>query len=191
MTGDDTLNSLLTIFNIAKKSDLVVHCRTAVITKTDLANLIIACQAKAIPIGHIPFFKHHHPEHLNPTDKDFAAITANPPGKLTKDAKKFTNKIGQMFGERRLFNGHLFMPLEWPGHWHFFYFDQRDTDEYNNHWEHGSHLHLINMITHPKLSVEELAKKLDAETRPDIKGSLHIRFAYNRDLAWRASRPPD
>lgn len=180
---EPSLNSLLTIFNITRKAELVDHCRAAEIGKSDLANLILACQMQAVPIGHIPIFKHHHPEHLNPTDEDRAAFAANGVGKLSKEARKFTNKIDQMFEQRRLFCGHMFLPLEWPGHWHLFYFDQRDTDQRNNHWEHGSHLHLMNMVTHPRLSPEALAQKLDAEVRPKLGGTIHIRFDRDSNQA--------
>lgn len=175
-TEPDSLNALLTIFNIEKKAELSEHCRTAVVTGTDLANLILACQMEAIPIGHLPVFKHHHPEHLNPTDEDRAALVANGVGKLSKEARKFTSKIGSMFEQRRLFCGHFFLPFGWPNDWHFFYFDQRDTDHHHNHWEHGSHLHLMNMVTHPRLSPIELAQKLDSEDRPKLGGTIHIRF---------------
>ena len=173
---DSTLGSLLAIFDILDKADLDQHCRTAVIYKSDLSTLIMACLSDDVPIRHFPFFKHHHPEHLVPTDNDREAIGRNGPGLLSKEAKKFTNKVGQMFEQRRLFCGHLFIPVQNTDEWHLFYFDQRDTDLRNNHWEHGGHLHLMNMLTHPRLSVLDLVQKLEAEERPKLGGGFHIRF---------------
>lgn len=49
-THDAPLNSLLTIFNITKKSDLIDHCRDVVIDGTDLANLIGGCMVGAIAV---------------------------------------------------------------------------------------------------------------------------------------------
>ena len=172
-----TLPSLLAIFDIVKKAELEEHCRTALVTRTDLANLIMACQLGAIPIRHVPIFKHHHPSHLQPTDEDFEAFAKNGVGPLSREAQKFTNKIGQMFEQRRLFCGHLFLPVLNESEWHLFYFDQRDTDRRRNHWEHGSHLHLMNKVTHPRVSVLDLVSKIDNEERPKLGGGLHIRFA--------------
>ena len=137
----------------------------------------MACQVQAIPISHLPIFKHHHPEHLAPSDADLAAFAKNGVGPLSKEARKFTNKIGQVFEQRRLFCGHLFLPILHSSEWHLFYFDQRDTDTHRSHWEHGSHLHLMNMVTHPQLSVLDVATKIDGEKRPKLGGGLHIRFA--------------
>jgi hypothetical protein len=173
-----TLGSLLAIFNILDKAALEQHCRTAVIEGSDLANLILACGMEGVPIRHFPFHKHHHPEHLIPKDGDHEALGRNGVGPLSKDAKKFVNKIEQMFEQRRLFNGHLFISVEDLSHWHLLYFDQRDVDSYRNHWEHGEHIHLINMVTHPQLSVLDLVDKLEAEERPRLGGGFHIR--YNR-----------
>ena len=158
------------------KSELIEHCRTAIIEGTDFANLIMACMATMIPIRHFRFHKHHHPEHLVPTDSDHEAFARNGVGPLSKDAKGFTNKIGQMFEQRRLFNGHLFIPVEHPTDWHLFYFDQRDVDRRRNHWEHGEHIHLISMVTHPQLPVLDLVKKLEDEVRPKLGGGVHIRY---------------
>jgi hypothetical protein len=176
MTSPDPLNSLLTIFDITKKSDLTDHCRELVILGSDLANLIFACMTGAIPIRHFRFHKHYHPEHLVPKDSDHEAMARNGVGPLSQEAKRFVNKIGQMFEERRLFNGHLFIPVEYPTDWHLFYFDQRDVDRHRNHWEHGEHIHLMNMVTHSQLPVLDLVKKLDSEDRPKLGGGLHIRY---------------
>lgn len=176
MTSPETLNSLLAIFNITKKSHLTDHCREAVILRSDLADLICACMVEAIPIRHFRFHKHHHPEHLVPKDRDHEALARNGGGPLSKDAKRFVNKIGQMFEQRRLFNGHLFIPVEYPSDWHLFYFDQRDVDRHHNHWEHGEHIHLMNMVTHPRLPVLDLVMQLDSEDRPKLGGGMHIRY---------------
>ena len=173
---EEALNSLLTIFNITKKSDLTDHCRDAVIEGTDLTNLIDGCMMGAIPIRHFRFHKHHHPEHLVPKDRDREAMARNGVGPLSKDAKRFVNKIEQIFEQRRLLNAHLFIPVEYPTDWHLFYFDQRDVDQDRNHWEHGEHIHLMNMVTHPRLPVLDLVKKLDEEDRPKLGGGLHIRY---------------
>lgn len=176
MASPNPLNSLLTIFNIKKKSDLIDHCRQSVIDAADLANLTLACMTEAIPIRHFRFHKHHHPEHLVPKERDHEALARNGVGPLSKDAKRFVNKIDQMLEQRRLFNGHLFIPAEYPTDWHLFYFDQRDVDRHRNHWELGEHIHLMNMVTHPRLPVLELVKKLESEDRPKLGGGLHIRY---------------
>lgn len=174
MPDSSGLNDLLAIFNITRKSELKAHCRKAVITRTDLANLIFACGTYAVPIIHAPTHRHHHPEHLWPSDAEHAALAKQKPGPVTGEAAKFLRKIGQISQERRLFNAHFFQPAFHSGHWHLFYWDQRDTA--GDHWQQGvSHIHLINMLTHPKLTLEALSDEL-AKPRPRFAGGLHIRF---------------
>lgn len=175
MGENDSLNSLLAIFNINKKSDLISHCRDWPILKSDFANLICACMIQAIPIAHFRFHKHHHPAHLVPKEQEHLALARNGVGPLSNEAKRFARKIDQMFEERRLLNAHLFIPREFPTHWHLFYFDQRDVDPHENHWEQGTHVHLMNMVTHPRLQVLELVRKLERDARPKLSG-LHIRY---------------
>lgn len=132
--------------------------------------------AEAIDIAHFPFFKHHHPEHLYLSEKDTEAIARNGVGKFGPEAKTAVNKVMETFHQPRLMNGHLFLPFVYISDWHLFYFDQRDTNPEYSHWQHGSHLHLMNMVTHPQLDVLELAKKLEDEDRPLLGGGLHIRY---------------
>jgi hypothetical protein len=173
---EDRSDGLLAIFDITAKAALTDHCRDLLISKAALANVILACQGGVLPIHHIPVFKHHHPTHLTPTDDELQALARSEVGSLTGKALKFVRKMDETVQQRRLFNGHLFLPAFNPGEWHFFYFDQRDASEANSHWKHGSHIHLMNMVTHPQLRVEELAAKLDQEERPKLGGGLHIRF---------------
>lgn len=176
-TSESTpLNSLLAIFNIATKSELSEHCRSTVIDSSDLANLIYACMIDAIPIQHFRFHKHHYPEQTIPAVSEHEALVRNGVGPLSREAKKFANKIDQMFAQRRLFNGHMFIPRNHPTDWHLFYFDQRDVDPHNNHWGQGEHIHLMSMLTHPQMNVLDLAEKIESETRPKLSGGFHIRY---------------
>lgn len=171
------LNDLLAIFNIQRKTELKVHCRKAIINGTDLANLILACETYALPIVHVAKHRHYHPTHLWPTETEHAALGKSKPGQVTGDAAKFVRKIDQLDQERRLFNAHYFQPVYHPRHWHLFYWDQRDAS--GDHWREGvSHIHLINMLTHPKVSLRALSDEL-AKARPHFTGGFHIPF--NRD----------
>lgn len=155
-----------TIFCSATLSDLRKHCSKITLHNSDLAKLIIAANYP-IPFGHLSVFKHHHPEHLMLTDVD-------------KAAQDILRKSRQMEKERRLFCGHLFYFIEDPyqrtNAWHFFYFDDKDTRKHGGHWKHGSHIHLMNYLTHPNLPLKDLLDKLDSENRPRLGGGLHIRF---------------
>ena len=180
---ETTLSALLAIFGITEKAKLVEHCRTAVVHSQDFANLILACEARAIPIRHIPIFRHHHPEHLQLTDADLKAMASAKVGPLEGRARKAFGKIGQMFDERRLFCCHMFWPPTRPGEWHLIYFDQRDIGAAQNHWQHGTHIHLMNMVTHPQLDPNDLLSSLFSEQRPKLGDSLHIRYADRREQA--------
>lgn len=171
------MNDLLAIFDILEKSKLVEHCKNAVVYSTDLANLILASQAEVIAIRHIPVFQHHHPEHLILTNEDLSALGSNGVGPLRPRAQKTVRKLDEMFAQRRMFCGHLFWMPESAGEWHLFYFDQRDVSDRNNHWQHGSHIHLMSMVTHPRLDPNDLLGRLASSKRPKLGGSLHIRYA--------------
>jgi hypothetical protein len=175
------LQAWYSIFQCAKLSDLKKHCHKVTLHGVDLAHLILAAKYP-IPLCHLPVFKHHHPKHLELTDENLAALNTLKVGhKANEAAQKAFRKIGQMFEERRLFCGHLFWwaeesPDDLPSHWHFFHFDDKSTSKHKSHWKHGSHIHLINHLTHPKLPLEKLLEKLDREDRPWLGGGLHIRF---------------
>lgn len=171
-------SDLLAIFDITEKSKLVEHARKALIQSDDFAGMILAAKTGLIPFGHIPVFKHHHPEHLELTDKDLKALSENGVGRFKPAAQKSANKVFAMFRERRLFNGHMLWPVTHPGEWHLFYFDQRDVDEHHNHWQGGVHIHLLNWVTHPRTDPNELLRDLMGSARPKLTGSLHI--PYNR-----------
>jgi hypothetical protein len=174
--GQSTLESLTAIFDIREKKTLKDHCKNAVIYKSDFANLIMACMAEAIDIAYFSFFRHHHPQHLHLSNQDTTAIARNGVGPLNPEAKAAFNKVMETFRQRRLFNGHLFLPLLHPNDWHFFYFDQRDASPESSHWQHGSHMHLINMVTHPQLHVLDLVTKIEEDDRPQLGGGMHIRY---------------
>jgi hypothetical protein len=177
----ESRSELLDIFDITEKTKLVAHAKSAVVQSDDLANLILACSVGAIPFGHIPIFQHHHPEHLVLKDADTKALSENGVGPLGPAAQKTVNKVMAMFNERRLFCGHMIWPMTHPGEWHLFYFDQRDVAERGNHWDQGSHIHLINWVTHPRTDPNQLVRELFETVRPNLRGSLHIRYNRSRD----------
>jgi hypothetical protein len=172
----DTLEGLLAIFEIRSKSNLANHVKELTISKGDLVNLILACDLESITLKHIPIFQHHHPEHLALTDENLTALTSNGIGVFNPNAQKAANQIFQMMDERRLFCGHMFWPPHLTGHWHLFYFDQRDRDGHANHWQGGKHIHLMNMLTHPQLDPNSLLAELFRSERPKLSGGVHIRF---------------
>lgn len=168
------------IFRFTKLSDLRKHCRKVTLHGSDLAKLIITAKYP-IPFCHLPVFKHHHPEHLALTNADLATFgTLQVGSKPSEAARKTFRKLDQTMKERRLFCGHLFWTIEDPNRlpdaWHFFHFDDKSTSEHYSHWKHGSHIHLMNHLTHPNLPLKGLLEQLDLEERPWLSGGLHIRF---------------
>jgi len=87
--------------------------------------------------------------------------------------EKFFRKAGQLFIERRYLMGHMFYNVELQK-WHFFYFDQRDTRNSENHWHYGSHIHFLNYLW-PEYSPRSLWEAL-RDRKPKIRRSLHIRL---------------
>jgi hypothetical protein len=170
--SDQSLDDLLTIFTIKKKSDLKKHCRSITIFQSDLANLIWTCMGDG-PFLHQAYHRDFVPEHLVLTNDDLGAFVANGVGVMQPRAKKTANKISAMFDERRLLSGHMFLGPE-QSQWHLFYFDQRDFTERNNHWEGGSHIHLINNLW-PGRTAEQTWQEFRTGN-PQMRGALHIRF---------------
>jgi hypothetical protein len=164
---------LLNIFTIKKKSELKKHCRSITILQGDLASLIMTAMAGALPWEHRAHHRDFQPEHLHPTDEDLAAFAANGVGTLKPRAKKMANKIAAMFEERRLLSGHIFFSPD-QSQWHLFYFDQRDFAERHNHWEGGSHIHLINHLW-PGRTAQDVWKEF-CTGNPQMRGALHVPF---------------
>lgn len=174
------LEAWVAIFQCKKLSDLKKLCRKTTLHGSDLANLIMAAKC-AGPFCHLPVFKHHHPGHLALTDENLRAFGTLQVGeKPNEAAQKTFRKIDQMMRERRLFCGHLFWCIEDPDQlptaWHFFHFDDKSTSEHYSHWKHGSHIHLMNHLTHANLPLRGLLDQLDKEERPWLSGGLHVRF---------------
>ena len=169
----DFLDDLLTIFTIKKKSKLKQHCRSITILQNEFANFILACMAGKIPWLHRRHHRDFVPEHLNLTDDDLGALAASAVGVMKPRAQKTANKISALFEERRLLSGHIFFTPD-QTKWHLFYFDQRDFAERDNHWEGGSHIHLINYLW-PNLTASKVWNQF-CEGNPQIRGALHIKF---------------
>lgn len=167
----------LKIFEISKKSELVKHCKEITIHSSDFATTVFACDAGAMPWLHKISYRDFVPEHLKPTDKLGKALAGQGIGPLNDEARKEFVKIEQLFKDRRYLVGHIFYKHD-LSQWHFFYFDQRDFDTRNNHWEHGAHIHLLNHLW-PNLKADTLWQTFNAGN-PKLSGSLHIRFSDPR-----------
>lgn len=155
---------------IEKKSALKKFCKEITITQDDLISLIF----NSSTIGYLHSRKHHEfvPKHLSPKDNEFRALGRVSAGqKLTGDAKKFVNKVSQIFKERRLISVHVFYNNT---KWHLFYFDLDDIDERNNHWKHGPHIHFVNYLW-PNLDINNLFGLFD-KVESSAAGKLHIRY---------------
>ena len=171
-------DGLLKIFQINKKKDLIKHCKSIVIHGDDFANLIMVCDAFNVGLIHKIYTRDFVPEHLHPTKEDAKALDTSEEGKFQGKGLKFVRKINQIFRDRRFVVGHLFYTPDLQ-YWHFFYFDQRDIAEYDNHWQFGSHIHFINYLwrNYDAKSIWQTFQSDD----PFIKGSLHIRYDEDRD----------
>ena len=161
------------MLEIEKKSELKKYCKKIVITKEDLVKLITNCYK----IGYFHQIKYNDflPPNLEPTDKERQAISSLKTGEiLTGDAKKFANKLFQLFKQRRYLVAHIFYNKE---KWHLFYFDQKDMEEMKgNHWQEGSHIHFVNYLW-PQYNIDELWKIFD-DSSATVGGKLHIRYKH-------------
>lgn len=174
------IESLLKIFSIEKKSDLVKYCKETLIHQSDFAGLVFACEGDQMPWRHKISYRDFVPTHLTPKGNLGSLLARNGVGTLNPDAKKEMRKISQLFLDRRYLVGHIFYTSDLK-FWQFFYFDQRDIEQRSNHWEHGSHIHLLNHLW-PNLDAETLWNSFNSGN-PKLSGALHIRFqASHRDI---------
>jgi hypothetical protein len=170
------LKALVEIFQISSKRQLEKHCRSLTIWRSDLYALIMAAQSGDAEISHYPIYIQYHPPELTLTEENLRALHDNGVGAFKKPAQKTVNKLGEMMRQRRIFAAHLFWFPDYPGNWHLFHFDQSDTNPHTNHWQHGSHIHLINMLTHPRTDPVQLISELEAMQKPHVSHAIHIRY---------------
>ena len=175
MAAPSSYDTLVQLFDFTKKSDLERYARNLVIRGDDFAMLILKCEIEGVPFKHAISCKDIVPKHLDPSDDEIAALKNTPAGQyLARAALKAVTKMGQMFEERRYLVGHMFIGAD-ESRWHFFCFDQRDTDQDRpNHWKEGAHVHFVNWLW-PKLSAETVWSAFtDQDQRPG--GTIHLRF---------------
>ena len=169
------LEGLFKIFTFDKKRDLERYCRDVVVYGSDFAAFIRACNgSEALPFFHRIYYHDIVPEHLVPTDAGRAAIAANGVGLLKPEARKAVRKVFQLFEDRRWLVGHMFY-TESLYEWHFFCFDQRDTEaSRRNHWKNGAHMHFVNWLW-PNYGAR-LVWSAFAANNVTPGGSVHIRY---------------
>jgi hypothetical protein len=171
------IDGLVKIFRLTSKKELIQHCKSLVVYKYDLASIIIAAEQGKSDFMHKIYQRDFVPEHLNPSQNELDSLSKRIPGSpLTGDARKLFRKLSQTFEDRRFLVGHLFFDTD-LSHWHFFYFDQRDSTARGNHWRHGAHLHFLNYLW-PNRSVDSVWKEFTTGN-PNMKDSIHIRFIWD------------
>jgi hypothetical protein len=162
-----------------KKSDLVKYCNTLSINQSSFALFIAYCERFPWHIGynHVIYYHDKVPQQLHPSEEEIKALSESKTYSLSGKALKLATKISQLFIDRRYYVGHMFYS---PYHkrWHFFYFDQRDMQEYNNHWKCGPHIHLVNYLW-PNLNMQEVYLNYQ-KGFANFPGKVHIRFNLYR-----------
>lgn len=90
---------------------------------------------------------------------------------------KYLHKLFSVFEQRRYLVGHIFYSAN-RSNWHLLYFDQRDISRRKNHWEAGSHIHVVNWLC-VRSSAEEVWTEFN-NGNPSLKGGFHIRWQGRR-----------
>ncbi len=171
-----TLNQLLTL---STKKELEVFARDAVIHSDDFVWFIMSCDLGDQPWRHRIGVQDSVPEHLFLNERDNAALSDATVGPHTKGTQKAANKMLQLFEERRLLTGHIFYTSDLSD-WNFFYFDNRDREEVDNHWQHGPHIHFVNVLW-PNLEPQKLWDAFCASGELP-GGALHVRYKQKQLL---------
>ena len=172
-TSSNNLDALLKLFRFQKKKDLRKYCKGLTVYSYDFVNFILACEQDILPFHHKIHHQDYIPSHLEPSDSDLRALAKNGVGRLNVDASRTVRKVFQLFTERRYLVGHIFYTSNLLD-WHFFYFDQRDTELHNKQWVEGSHIHYINWLW-PEHSAKSIWEKFTSGN-VQMNGSLHLRW---------------
>jgi hypothetical protein len=168
------------ILNVERKADLVKLCRSITLHGDDLANLVLSSKVGTLPFLHDSHHREFIPNDVQLRPKDLKTLAGAEVGKMTASVHKAFGRVDQIFRTRRLLNGHLFY-LPDRTRWALFYFDQRDMSAGDNHWQHGSHLHLVTHLW-PGWTVETIWRQFHSGD-PQISGALHVRFRYHEPRA--------
>jgi hypothetical protein len=150
-------------------------CQNLTITSDGFANVILGAQLGRIPgYEYLSHFVELRPDDIKLTTSDLSALSSNGVGTLNKEAKKTVRKLNQAFLTRRLLSVHLFYT---PSRmfWHLFYFDQRDYENPNSHWEHGPHIH-YSRESFVNCPLEDVWSKV-TQDKPSLPPALHIRYS--------------
>lgn len=183
LNDKENLKKLLVLFNTKKKRDIEKYCRNLVITSEGFTSLILAGRATGVrPYLYECQFNEFVPEHLPPTKEELNALGTNGVGRLEGKARKAVSKVNQIFTDRRMFAAHLFYTPSFK-FWHLFYFDQRDTESYRNHWKHGPHIHYSNDLI-VKMPLQEIWNQVCLK-RPKLPKSIHIKYDYHHNRGKR------
>jgi len=176
-TDATSIEQLVQLLLTSKKQQLKQLCRTTIITKSAFADFILGSMGGLTPWNHRVRHREFVPEHLNITEEDKGAIVSNGVGRAGPRAQTFMNKIHAIFEERRLLSGHLFFTND-LSNWHLLYFDQRDISRHRNHWDGGSHIHLINHLW-PNWTAQTIWDQF-CSGNPQMAGAYHLRFRDER-----------
>lgn len=174
-----SLEDLLTLFNIGKKRDVEAHCRKLIIRSEDFSNVILTAGVAGLgPYAYVCHFTELAPESLQPSAEELTALGKHGVGEISGKALKAVRKLDQIFKDRRLVSVHLFHSSSHK-YWHMFYFDQRDYQAANNHWNQGPHLHYSqNSFTRESLS--DVWSKV-CQSKPEFPKSIHVRYDYHHN----------
>jgi hypothetical protein len=174
------LHRILQLFNIESKKEIKKYCRDLAIRSEDLFHIILVGRVSGLETyKYACHFSEYSPKHLNPTERDLAALSANGVGPLSRDARKTVTKISQIFQDRRMFSAHLFYTPS-KKYWHLFYFDQRDVSEIGNHWKLGGpHIH-YSRESFSKEPLDQVWRRVCA-TPPEPPSSVHVRYDYHHN----------
>ena len=175
------MQHIVDLLNLRKKKEVEAHCKKMLLTSEEFSNLILAGITDAL--APYLYWRHHvqlEPAHLWPTDEEHAALIKNGPGEIHGKALKLVKKIDQMYKQRKLLNVHLFY-LPSKEVWHLFYFSQRDTEKYDNHWDIGPHIHYTHS-SFVNVPLDDIVDKI-MEEKPKLPKSVHIEYDYHHNRA--------
>ncbi|WP_222427629.1 hypothetical protein [Desulfobotulus alkaliphilus] len=117
------------------------------------------------------------PDHLETREDDWKILDGDEILRKSNEGKKAIRRLFKTHGERKYKVGHMFFSKEriHPlSEWHFVFFEINETDNRNNHWVLGAHVHIVNYLW-PNLNCQEIwSDFVQGRVFPKIK--LHVSY---------------
>lgn len=153
-----TYTAFAEIILCKEKSQLEKLCKKSTISMEDFVGFIMACEAGVTHLNHIIHYFDYVPDELETKEEDWAILSASAEERASKEGQKSLRRVFKLHDKRQYRVGHMFFSKELVqpfSEWHFIFFEVKELNQRNNHWEKGAHIHITNHLW-PNLACQDV-----------------------------------